>query len=357
MDFNAFLKLVSPAAISMNWNEAQTNADPYLGEALFPRKQKAGLDLKWFRGYKGLPVALMPSAFDAQATYRDRIGVKAVETEMPFFREGFKIKEKDRQNILRAMDTNDPYVREIIANVFDDAGQLIEGARVVAERERMQLLFAKDGNVGITIQANDVDYTYNYDTDGSWKRSNYIGLVGNKQWTDTDNSDPFADIQNAKDKVRDKGGIPRILAMNSATFRTLRGNKKILNKFITNTGVAVGVASDGDLIKMLKETAELDGIVLYDKKYQDVSKNTHKFCPDGYVALLPDGALGNTYLGTTPEEADLQGKVIADVSIVDTGVAVTQVLNPHPVNVNTYVSEIVLPSYEQMDHVALLKVF
>ena len=75
------------------------------------------------------------------------------------------------------------------------------------------------------------------------------------------------------------------------------------------------------------------------------------------MALLSDGALGNTYLGTTPEEADLQGKVIADVSIVDTGVAVTQVLNPHPVNVNTYVSEIVLPSYEQMDHVALLKVF
>ena len=127
MDFNAFLKLVSPAAISMNWNEAQTNADPYLGEALFPRKQKAGLDLKWFRGYKGLPVALMPSAFDAQATYRDRIGVKAVETEMPFFREGFKIKEKDRQNVLRAIDTKDPYVREIIATVFDDAGQLIEG--------------------------------------------------------------------------------------------------------------------------------------------------------------------------------------------------------------------------------------
>jgi len=357
MDFNAFLKLVSPKAISMNWTEAQTAADPYLGEALFPRKQKAGLDLKWIRGNKGLPVSLMPSAFDVQATYRDRIGVKSVETEMPFFREGFKIKEKDRQNILRAIDTNDPYVREIIATVFDDAGQLIEGARVVAERERMQLLFPKNGNVGITIKANGVDYTYNYDADGSWKSTNYIALIGDKQWTNVSTSDPFADIQNAKDKIRDKGGIPRMLAMNSATFRTLRGNSKILNKFITNTGVAVAVANDGDLIKVLKETMELDGIILYDKKFQDESKQTHKFVPDGYVAVLPDGTLGDTYLGTTPEEADLQGKSIADVSIVDTGVAVTQVLNPHPVNVNTYVSEIVLPSYERMDQVALLKVF
>ena len=102
MDFNAFLKLVSPAAISMNWKTAATVTDPYLGEVLFPRRQKAGLDLKWIKGNKGLPISLMPSAFDAQATYRDRIGVSAIETEMPFFREGFKIKEKDRQEILRA---------------------------------------------------------------------------------------------------------------------------------------------------------------------------------------------------------------------------------------------------------------
>lgn len=357
MDFNSFLKLVSPKAISANWTEAQTAADPYMGEALFPRKQKAGLDLRWIKGSKGLPISLMPSAFDAQATYRDRIGVKSFETEMPFFREGMKIKEKDRQNILRAIDTNDPYIREIISTIFDDAGQLLEGARVVAERERMQLLFAENGNVGITIKANGVDYTYNYDPDGTWKSTNYIALIGNKQWSDAEHSDPFADIQNGKDRVADKGGKTTMLAMNSTTFRSLRGNAKILNKFITRTGVAVATAGDGDIANVLKESLDLEGIVIYDKKYQDEDKQTHKFCPDGYVALLPGGALGDTYLGTTPEEADLQGKSIADVAIVDTGVAVTQVINPHPVNVNTYVSEIVLPSYEQMDKVALLKVF
>ena len=148
-----------------------------------------------------------------------------------------------------------------------------------------------------------------------------------------------------------------MIAMNNTTFRTLRNNKKVLNKFITSTGIAVAVADDGDIIKVLKDGMELDGIVIYNKKYQDEGKNTHKFVPDGYVAVLPDGALGDTYLGTTPEEADLQGKSIAQVEIIDNGVAVSQVLNPHPVNVNTYVSEIVLPSYERMDEVALLKVF
>ena len=360
MNLTEFRKLVTPKVIAANWTEAVSNRTPFLGESLFPSKQKAGLDLSWIKGHKGVPVSLMPSAFDAKATFRSRVGVQKLETEMPFFREGFKIKEKDRQNILRAIDTNDPYIREIISVIFDDAAQLIEGARVVAERERMQLLFAKDGNVGITIKANGVDYTYNYDPNGAWKASNYFEIgSANPQlkWTDPDHSDPLADIQVGMDAVADKGGITKMIAMNNATFRYLRNNKKIANKFITRTGVAVATPGDGDITNVIKDSLELDGIVIYNKKYQDEGKNTYKFCPDGYVALLPDGALGDTYLGTTPEEADLQGKSIADVSIVDTGVAVTQALNAHPVNVNTYVSEIVLPSYERMDQVALLKVF
>ena len=357
MDFINFLKLVKPAAIAANWTEAQTNADPYLGEALFPRKQKAGLDLSWIKGNKGLPISLMPSAFDAKATFRDRIGVARLETEMPFFREGFKIKEKDRQNILRAIDSNDPYVREILQNVFNDAGDLLEGARVVAERERMQLLFAVNGNVGISIKANGVDYTYNYDPNGAWKATNYFELTGQDVWTDKDHSDPLGDIQTGKDAVQDKGGMTRMIAMNSATFRTLRGNKSIMNKFITSTGVAVATPSDGDIAQVIKDSLELDGIVIYNKKFRDEDKVTQQFVPDGYVALLPDGGLGNTYLGTTPEEADLRSSGMADVQIVDTGVALAQIVDPHPVNVNTFASEIVLPSYERMDEVALLKVF
>ena len=358
MDFINFLKLVKPAAIAANWTEAQTNADPYLGEALFPRRQKAGLDLSWFKGNKGLPVTLMPSAFDAKATFRDRVGVSKLETEMPFFREGFKIKEKDRQNLLRAQDTKDPYVREIIVRVFDDAAELLEGARVVAERERMQLIFAPNGNVGIAIKANGVDYTYNYDPNGAWKSSNYFEITDpTKKWTDKTNSDPLADIQTGKDAVQDKGGMTRLIAMNSNTFRTLRGNKNIMNKFITPSGVNVATVSDGDIAQVLKDSLEMDGIVIYNKKFRDENKQTQQFVPDGYVALLPDGALGNTYLGTTPEEADLRSAGIADVEIVDTGVALTQIVDAHPVNVNTFASEIVLPSYERMDEVALLKVF
>ena len=174
--------LFTPAAIGANWTENTSNRIPYLGEGLFPSRKQAGLDLKWFKGSKGIPVSLMPSAFDAKATLRDRIGVEKVETEMPFFREGFKIKEKDRQDLLRAHGANDPFVEAAIARVFDDANELIEGALVVSERQRMQLLFPVNGNVGITITANGVDYTYNYDPDGAWKETNYFELTGQAKW-------------------------------------------------------------------------------------------------------------------------------------------------------------------------------
>ena len=360
MDFTAFRELISPAAIAMNWKEAVSNRISYLGETLFPAKQKAGLDLKWFKGYKGVPVSLMPSAFDAKATFRDRPGVAITETEMPFFREGFKIKEKDRQDIYRVLDTNDPYAKEIIGRIFDDARNLIDGALVVPERMIMQLLFAEDGNVGINIQANGVDYTYDYDPEvggvRKWKSTNYFALTGNSLWTATSTADPFSDIQTAKDAVAAKGGITKYAAMNSTTFRLLRGVNAVKSRFLTVNGLAVGYLSDKDIAGVLKDTLDLEGIIVYDKQYADESKNVHKFVPDGYVALLPEGNLGNTWRGTTPEEADLQGKAVADVSIVENGIAITQETTVNPVNVNTYASEIVLPSYERMDEVALLKV-
>ena len=72
---------------------------------------------------------------------------------------------------------------------------------------------------------------------------------------------------------------------------------------------------------------------------------------------MPSGALGSTWFGTTPEEADLiGGNTDAEVSIVNTGVAVTTLVIPHPVNVETIVSEIVLPSFERLNECYALEV-
>lgn len=353
--------LFSPAAIAAVWEETGSNRVPYLGSALFPARKKAGLDLSWIKGAKGLPVSLMPSAFDAKATFRDRIGVEKIETEMPFFREGIHFSEKDRQEIMRAQDSNDPYVTAILDRIYDDATNLIEGAEVVAERMRMSLLFPVGGDIGISIKANGVDYTYDYDptVGGSkrWKTNNYTALAGNSLWTATSTADPFANIKTVKDSVRARTGAEITKAvMNTYTFNLLFQIAAVKNRFLSTNGTAVGYISDDDIRRVFRDMNRIE-FVVYDKQYKNESGTTASFVPNGHVALIPDGPIGQTWYGTTPEEADLlSGNSDAKVSIVNTGVAVTQILNPHPVNLDTYASEIILPSYERMDECALLKV-
>ena len=358
MDFKA---LFTPRAIAANWEEVASNQIPYIGTALFPARKKAGLDLAWIKGSKGLPVSLMPSAFDAKATFRDRIGVKRLETEMPFFREGFKIKEKDRQEILRVQEQNDPYLDEVLSRMFDDANDLIAGANVVPERMIMQLMFPTDGQPKIVIQANGVDYSYNYDPDGSWYNNgsggNYFVLTSSALWTATTTADPFANFKTVQDAIAAKTGTkPSVAIMNSTTFNLLHKIDAVKNRFLSTSGISTGYVSDNDVKRVFQDSNGITFIV-YDKQYKNESGTAAAFVPDGYVAIAPNGQLGNTWYGTTPEEADLRGGASkAQVAIVNTGVAVTQILDEHPVNLNTFASEIVLPSYERMNEVALLKV-
>lgn len=349
-------ELFTPAEIAANWTEVYSNQIPYLGTGLFPSRKKAGLDLAWFKGSKGLPVSLMPSTFDAQATFRDRIGLEKLETEMPFFREGFKIKEKDRQELLRIQESNDPYAEAILARIYDDANELIAGADVVAERMRMQLLFPVGGDLGIVVKANGVDYTYDYDPGDAWKTTNYTALSGTALWSASATATPIADIQRMKKAIRTATGSEVAFAiMNDATLEKMLAADEVINRFKTyNPTIVSAVTTDEELVQVIEAALKIR-IISYNKMYRDESKVAHTFVPDGYVALIPNGALGQTWYGTSPEEMD--GRAAgADVAIVNTGVAISRIVEPHPVNINTIASEIVLPSFERVDEVGVLKV-
>ena len=349
-------EIFTPAAVAANWTEVASNQIPYLGATLFPARKKAGLDLAWLKGSRGLPISLMPSAFDAKATFRDRIGFDKLETEMPFFREGFKIKERDRQEMLRVQETTDPYAEEVLARIFDDARNLIDGANVVPERMIMQLLFPEGGDCGITITANGVDYTYDYDPGDVWKTNNYTALTTTSLWTAPATADPFAAFKTVKDAIRAKTGDELTVAiMNTYTFNLMTATDAMKNRYLSTSGISLGYLTDAEAKAVVQGTSGLQ-VAVYDKQYKDESGVAHSFVPDGYVCLIPSGNLGNTWYGTTPEEADLQGSNSAEVSIVNTGVAISREIQNHPVNINTFASEIVLPSFERMDSVGVLKV-
>lgn len=345
--------------IAANWTTAygEDKASEYLGTGLFPAEKKNGLDLKWIKGHKGLPISLMPSAFDAKSTFRDRIGVEVSETEMPFFRESMLVKEKDEQEVLRLTDSNDPYAASVLNEIFNDAKNLIDGANVVPERMIMQLLCPIGGNMGVAIKANGVDYTYNYDPDESWKNSHYLKIAGSTdKWSDAANCDPMSDLENAIDKqIALSGNRPGIALMSPNTFKMLRNSEKVKSGVMAQVATATVNMTSKRVKDFIKEELDLD-IIVYSRKFRDEDKAEKNFYGDNGVMLIPEGSLGATWYGTTPEERTLSQKPGADVHIVNTGVAVAVTITADPVNTKTTVSEIVLPSFERMDDCYFIEV-
>ena len=350
-------EIFTAEAIAANYTEVASNAIPYLGTGFFPAQKKAGLDLKWIKGHKGLPVSLMPSNFDAKSTFRDRVGISIAETQMAFFRESMLVKEADEQEIMRVQDANDPYATTVLQNIFDDARTLVDGANVVPERMIMQLLAPVGGNMGIEVKANDVSYQYNYDPDGSWKSEHYLKIAtAEDKWTAADTCDPVRDIEAALDaQEAASGNRPEILLMSKATFKLMKDSKKVQSGVLAQNTTANINYTSARVQAYIEEELNVR-IVIYTKKYKNEAGVEANFYPDNIIMMLPNGALGKTWYGTTPEERTLRGTAGANVSIVNTGVAVTVTTTSDPVNTKTTVSEIVLPSFERMNECYALEI-
>lgn len=337
-------------AIALNYTNAASNAIPYLGTGFFPAQKKAGLDLKWIKGHNGLAVSLAPSTFDAKSRFRDRVGISFNETQMPFFRESMLVKEADEQEIMRVQNANDPYAVQILDNIFNDTKTLVDGADVVPERMRMQLLAPLGGNVGINISANGVNYTYNYDPDGVWKSEHYAKIETEAdKWSAAETCDPLKNIEDAMDAQEEaSGNRPEILLMSKATFNMIKNSAKVRSGILAQN-VTANVNYTSTKVKSFVEEELGVSIVIYNKQFKDETGVAKKFYPDNIVMMLPNGSLGSTWYGTTPEERTLASSGTANVSIVNTGVAVAVTVTSDPVNTKTTVSEIVLPSFERMN--------
>lgn len=343
-------------SVAANWTEAASNATLYYGAGLFPAKKKAGLDLKWICGNKGLPVSLAPSAFDTKSSLRDRIGIKLNKAEMAFFRESMLVKEADEQEILRVQDAGDPYAVDVLERVFDDAQTLIDGANVVPERMIMQLLAPLGGKMGIEIQADGVDYTYNYDPDSSWKKQHYLELKGAAKWSASDTCDPMQALEDAMDAQEAlSGNRPAVVLMSKATFQMMKQSKKLRDNILSQNLTANVNYSTARVKAYVEEELQVT-LVIYSKQYRKEDGTAAKFYPDNILMLLPDGELGSTYYGTTPEERTLMQDIGADVTLVNTGVAVAVTRTNDPVHTKTTVSEIVLPSFERMEECYAIEV-
>lgn len=334
--------LMQSTELTAYWEELIQDEAPYPCEELFPDDKKRGISLKWIKGSKGLPVVLKTSAFDVHAIPRARVGFEKLTAEMPYFKESTYIDEELRQELNLVLETgNQAYIDSVMNKVFDDETRLLRGAR--ASRERMRMMALTTGVV--SMAANGQAFTFDYG----------VTHKGNAKvaWSDHANADPIEDIRAAREAIQDETGAVITRAMcDGATWRNIRNNEKIKKAIFVLTNGA-GAISDKQLRQYIMDELEID-VVVNDKRYKDENEATAKFMPTNTFVMFPDGDLGKTWFGTTPAESDLMSGNVANVSITDTGVAVTTVQKADPVQVETIVSMICLPSFEAADQVYIL---
>lgn len=339
---------VTAQNITAYWNTMNlAETDALLGDELFPSQQKLGLNLEWIKGASGLPVVLKPSAYDVVALKRDRIGFEQISTKMPFFKESMLIDEELRQNLNMVLETgNQAYIDTIVNRIFDDDTTLLRGAR--AQRERMRMSLLTTGT--ITIAANGQNYDYDYGLESYQE----VDLTSGTDTWDNPNTDIVSQIRSWQDTVEQQTGSRPTRAVCSAkTMGYIYANNIIRNAIWGNDSTApISRPKVNEYI-----LAELGlTIAVYTKKYVNEAGNTNAYIPDDLFTIFPTGNLGTGWFGTTPEQSDLMGGSAANVSITDTGVAVTTSKKVDPVNVDTKVSMIYLPSFERIPEILIATV-
>lgn len=315
---------------------------PYLGDELFPARKQLGLDLKWLKGARGIPVILKNSAFDVPAVPRDRLGFKSLSDQMPFFKESMSIDETMRQQLNSVLQTGNTNLIDMVINkIFDDSITLLDAAAATRERMRMSLL----SSGVISIENNGQNYYYDYNLSSDQKPT------ATKSWSDI-TADIISEIKSWQDIAEDGTGIrPTRAILSRKTLGYILKNTAI-NKMLWPIIGGAGYVSEAMVKRYFLDELNVT-LAVYSKRYRDESGNTVKFFPDDVFTLIPEGDLGSTFFGTTPEESDLLTSGVANVAIVDMGVAVTTIKKADPVNVEEKVSMVSLPSFEAADAVVV----
>lgn len=326
------------------YNATKKGTDATLGEKFFPAKKQRGLKLSFIKGKAGRPIVLRASAFDTPTTFRDRLSVELSTEEMPFFKEGYLVKEADRAEfITMEMTGNQALIDTVKKTIYDDKANLIYGAHARLEAMRMQVLAT--GTIAIESNGQFYDYDYGVDEANKGKVAIAWGSQG---------YDPIGDLEKAKNAIEEEGGIAEVMILNAKTYGLIRSAASTVSRIkpLATTGATV---TNAELDQHLRDNYGLIPQIKNDT-FVDDDGTTKRFFPDNRVTLAPNRRIGHTVFGTTPVELDLVSGGNTKVEIVDTGIAVLQETKSDPVNTMTSVSMIALPSAEYIDQVFMLNV-
>ena len=261
---------------------------------------------------------------------------------MPFFKESVYVDEDMRQQLNNFIDANKPeIVDRILARIFDREAKLIDATGVTLERMRMEALTTGT----ITLSSNGQAYAYDYGVTAEQKKTVATS------WSNPD-ADIIGDIVNYVEEMKAKGIEITRAIINSSVAKNFRTNTALKNAIYVFANGTVNVTTARALDYIYNETGV--SIYVYDNVYVNENGEAVKYVPDNTMVLLPNGILGQTHLGVTPEESDLMNSLAAEVELVNNAIAVTTHTEHDPVTVETKVSMVALPSFERANEIIIV---
>ena len=335
---------------------------PYLGRQKFGTRKQDSLESKFIKGKNGLPVSLKASNFDAKAELRDVGGFSTIQNEMPFYRESYMVTEKEEQEYANfASAENSSMANQVLREISKKPMMLIDGARVVPERQIWSLLAPVDGVPKIDVVIGNNKYSVEYTPDGGveHKKDHFVDLSqsGTDKWSASDTATPLADLIEIKRDFTKKTGYSLArFSMNTETWEMVLNADDTKKQVLGITAYTGGIRLRQEDVVMYLRGYGIE-IEVYDKIYIDPADGQTKyFIPTGIISAQSAGVyLGDFVFGRTPEERS--GSLTdGNLSIVETGISVYTYTTNHPINTHCVVSMIGLPTFEGMDSVVVIKV-
>lgn len=313
-----------------------------LVEAMFPAVFSNTFDINTFGSLDGGAVEILQSSqLDADVMFRDWDLKTTTKGDKQFFREGMKLDEKRRKELLEILNTNnqsiiDNYSIQIFEK-FAGAKGFLGSARAIAAYTVSQFL----STAKVTfVDENGGGQTINYRLADKYKET----LAGTNIWNTT-TAKPLEDLERWKEIVEEGGGNVEIALMSKATYNALKKHDAVKALF-KNTIVTVTPA----LIKSTIEDVIGMTILIWDEKIK-VGKTTKNVFPDNIVTLIPNGQLGVMEYGPTPAKTDELLGLLGDREVMDiAGTFATVEVVPESKsagvvnNVNVVIEDLVAPN-------------
>lgn len=284
----------------VDYTKTRTPQQKVLAE-VFPERKTEALEIKMIKGANNLPVSASIHAFDTEAEIDQRESGSYDTAELAMIKRKRKLSEKE---IIR-LETprNDAEEREAISRIYNDVDDLHDSVLTRAEAMRGEALSTGKLSINENGYKAEIDY----------------GVPANHKQTFTWSSgtpDILVNMDSAVDRiVTDTGFTPTRVLTSKKNLNFVLKDEKIRK-------AVFGVNSDRLLsrqeLNTFLQTQGLPKIATYDAKYRILLKTgkyeAKRYFTESAFVFMPDGDMGETLFGLTPEELELRKKADVDIS-------------------------------------------